>query len=247
MCVCEHVCVPVAGLQIPASQLTRSHPPALHEFQDNKPSHRVARLAFSGLLFPGWRLEAEVRSLLWFSTLDSSLMDRKVKCRTCFGPGAEPCGLLEGGGGEGQASTLPQAVLQHRFKLGTQTDHPAEARKSYREARRRSMWTVQVRRFEGVCPWNYGCTLNSARGTPACSSKQNKALIIDVQKTVATTSKWGLSSTGHEISIEYFLFESGWNGISQPFPRFPILKVINIIKQHFLIYDGKYFKGLRHV
>ena len=66
-------------------------------------------------------------------------MDRKVKCCTCFGPGAEPCGLLEGGGGEGQASTLPQAVLQHRFKLGTQTDHPAEARKSYREARRRSM------------------------------------------------------------------------------------------------------------
>lgn len=48
---------------------------------------------------------------------------------TCFGLAAEACGLLESSSGEGQASALLQAVLQHRFKLRTQTDHPAEERK----------------------------------------------------------------------------------------------------------------------
>ena len=37
----------------------------------------------------------------------------------------EPGRLFEGGGRERQTAGLPQAMLQHRLKLGTQTDHPA--------------------------------------------------------------------------------------------------------------------------
>lgn len=46
---------------------------------------------------------------------------------TCFGLAAEARGLLESSGSEGQAPGFPQAVLQHRFELGAQADHPAES------------------------------------------------------------------------------------------------------------------------
>lgn len=47
---------------------------------------------------------------------------------TCFDLAAESRGLLESSGGEGQTSAFPQAVLQHRFKLGAETDHSAETK-----------------------------------------------------------------------------------------------------------------------
>lgn len=48
--------------------------------------------------------------------------------RTCFSLAAEACGLFESGSCEGQTSALPQTVLQHRFKLCAQTNHPAETK-----------------------------------------------------------------------------------------------------------------------
>lgn len=54
--------------------------------------------------------------------------ERPVEFRTSFGLATEAGRLLESSGSEGQAPALLQAMLQHRFKLCTQTDHPAENR-----------------------------------------------------------------------------------------------------------------------
>ena len=55
----------------------------------------------------------------------------------------EPSRLFECRGRERQPAGLPQAMLKHRLKLGTQTDHPAE---THRETDRLRDLEQQVER-----------------------------------------------------------------------------------------------------
>lgn len=57
---------------------------------------------------------------------NSELQCFELSIRTSFVLAAEAGSLFEGSGGESQASTLLQAMLQHGFKLCTQTDDPEQ-------------------------------------------------------------------------------------------------------------------------
>lgn len=67
---------------------------------------------------------------------------------------AEAGGLFEGGGGQRQATALPQAVLQHRLQLSAQTDDPAETTAALKSAppsrRRREPYSPQGRDLHPV-------------------------------------------------------------------------------------------------